>query len=57
MAPGRLVFGSDWPPNREHEPDQGKAHIEDIRIPGMPRGDIEAMRGGNGKDIPGLEWK
>ena len=30
VSPKRMVFGSDWPPNYEHEPEECQAYIDDI---------------------------
>lgn len=54
VSPRRLVFGSDWPPNYEHEPEECKAYIDDIRGLDIPADDIEAMLSTNGKEILGL---
>ncbi len=54
ISPRRLMFGSDWPPNYEHEPEECKAFIDDIKGLDIPQDDIEAMLGGNAAGLLNL---
>jgi len=54
IAPDKLMFGSDWPPNFESDAAGCKAYIEEIRALDLPEGDIEAMLGGNAAELLGL---
>jgi predicted TIM-barrel fold metal-dependent hydrolase len=46
IDPRKLMFGTDWPFNYDHEAKLAKRYIEEIRKLDVPREDIEAMLGG-----------
>lgn len=47
ISPGKLMFGTDWPPNFENNPRGASEYVEAIRKLDLPKGDIEGMLGGN----------
>ncbi|NQV57605.1 MAG: amidohydrolase [Rhodospirillales bacterium] len=47
IAPEKLLFGSDWPPNFENDPAALRAYIDDIRSLDLADDQIEGMLGGN----------
>ena len=54
ISPSKLMFGSDWPPNFETDPAGCRRYIDDIKALALPKGDIEAMLGGNAAELLGL---
>ncbi len=46
IKPRRLMFGSDWPFNYDHNPQKAKKFIKDLRKLDLPQADIDAMLGG-----------
>jgi 2,3-dihydroxybenzoate decarboxylase len=54
INPRKLMFGTDWPFNYDHNPEAARKYIENIRKLDLPQGDIEAMLGGTAKIILGL---
>ena len=56
ISPRRLMFGTDWPFNFDHEPQGVKMFVAKIRELGLPRDDIEAMLGGNAAGLLGLTY-
>lgn len=51
ISPSRLMFGSDWPFNYDHNPQKAHRFIEDIKKLDLPQDDIEAMLGGTAAKI------
>jgi predicted TIM-barrel fold metal-dependent hydrolase len=49
-----MMFGSDWPPNFENDPEDCKRYIEAIRELDLPAEDIDGMLGGNAASLLGL---
>ena len=47
IGPRKLLFGSDWPFNYDHDPQSVKRYIEEIKKLDLPKEDTEAMLGGN----------
>jgi predicted TIM-barrel fold metal-dependent hydrolase len=54
ISPRRLMFGTDWPFNYDHNEDEAKRYISEIRKLGLPAEDIDAMLGGNAAGLFGL---
>ncbi len=46
IKPRRLMFGSDWPFNYDHNPKKAKKFIRDLQKLNLPQADIDAMLGG-----------
>lgn len=54
ISPNKLMFGTDWPFNYDHEPQKVKRCIERIRRLDLPKEKTEAMLGGNAAKLLGL---
>jgi predicted TIM-barrel fold metal-dependent hydrolase len=54
ISPGRLVFGTDYPPNFTDDPEGIRTYIEKIRELDMAEESIEAMLSTNGKALLGM---
>ena len=54
ISPRKLLFGTDWPFNYDHDPQGVKRYIEEIRKLELPKGDIEAMLGGTAAGLLGI---
>ncbi|OGO40380.1 MAG: hypothetical protein A2147_06265 [Chloroflexi bacterium RBG_16_57_8] len=54
ISPKKLMFGTDWPFNFDHEPQEVRRFAADIRELDIPREDIEDMLGGNAARLLGL---
>jgi predicted TIM-barrel fold metal-dependent hydrolase len=54
ISPRKLMFGTDWPFNFDHEPQQVKRYITEIRRLGLPADDIDGILGGNASRILGI---
>ena len=54
ISPRRLMFGSDWPFNYDHNPQKARQFIENIRKLDLPPEDIEAMLGGTAAKVFGI---
>jgi predicted TIM-barrel fold metal-dependent hydrolase len=46
IRPERLMFGTDWPFNYDHNPQAARDYIQNIKQLGLPEADIKAMLGG-----------
>jgi predicted TIM-barrel fold metal-dependent hydrolase len=46
ISPQKLMFGTDWPFNYDHDARLAKRYIEEIRKLDLPQTDIDAMLGG-----------
>jgi predicted TIM-barrel fold metal-dependent hydrolase len=55
ISPRKLMFGTDWPFNYDHNPIATKKFIEDIRKLDLTEGDIEAMLGGTAAGLLGIK--
>jgi predicted TIM-barrel fold metal-dependent hydrolase len=51
ISPRKLMFGSDWPFNYDHNPQKARRFIEDIKKLDLPQDEIEAMLGGTAAKI------
>jgi predicted TIM-barrel fold metal-dependent hydrolase len=47
INPRRLMFGSDWPFNYDHNPAKARKYLNAVRKLDLPREDIEGILGGN----------
>lgn len=59
ISPRKLMFGTDWPFNYDHNEEEAKRYISEIRALDIPEEDIEAMLGGNAAallGLPGPKW-
>ncbi len=54
ISPRKLMFGTDWTWNFERNPELAKTYIKEIRKLDLPKGDIEAMLGGNAAKLLGV---
>jgi predicted TIM-barrel fold metal-dependent hydrolase len=54
ISPRKLMFGTDWPFNFDHEPQQVKRYITEIRRLDLPADDIDGILGGNASRILGI---
>ncbi len=54
ISPRRLMFGTDWPFNFDHEPLEVKRYIAEIRKLDLPKEDIEGILGTNASRILGM---
>lgn len=54
ISPTKLMFGSDWPFNYDHEPEKVKRYIGEIKRLDLSQEDIEGMLGGNASRLLGL---
>ncbi len=54
ISPRKLMFGTDWPFNYDHDPQSAKRYIEEIRNLELPKDDIEAMLGGTAAKLLGI---
>jgi len=55
ISPRKLMFGTDWPPNYENDPQGAKGYIEEIRKLDLSKDDIEAILGGNAAKLLGIQ--
>jgi predicted TIM-barrel fold metal-dependent hydrolase len=46
ISPRKLMFGTDWPFNYDHNPKKARKYIEDIKKLDLPKADIDAILGG-----------
>ncbi|MCR4393329.1 MAG: amidohydrolase family protein [Dehalococcoidales bacterium] len=51
ISPQKLMFGTDWPFNYDHNAKAVRNYIENIKNLDLPREDIEAMLGGTAKKL------
>ncbi len=54
ISPQRLMFGTDWPFNYDHNSQAARKYIDDLRKLNLPQADIEAMLGGTAKKLLGI---
>jgi predicted TIM-barrel fold metal-dependent hydrolase len=54
ISPTKLMFGTDWPFNFDHEPQEVRKFVSAIRGLGLPEKDSEAMLGGNAARLLGI---
>jgi predicted TIM-barrel fold metal-dependent hydrolase len=55
ISPDKLMFGSDWPFNFDHDPKGVRRYIDKIRELGLRNEDAEAMLGGNAARLLGIK--
>ena len=55
ISPKKLMFGTDWPFNFDHEPQGVKRYVAAIRDLDLPPDDIEAMLGSNAARLLGID--
>ncbi len=55
ISPRKLLFGTDWPFNYDHDAKLAKRYIEEIKKLDLPSGDIEAMLGGTSAKLLGIK--
>jgi predicted TIM-barrel fold metal-dependent hydrolase len=55
ISPKRLMFGTDWPYNYDHEPQEVKRYMREIRQLSLPPEDIEGMLGRNAARVLGIQ--
>jgi predicted TIM-barrel fold metal-dependent hydrolase len=51
ISPKRLMFGTDWPFNYDHNPAKARKYIQAIKKVNLPQEDIDAILGGNAKKL------
>jgi predicted TIM-barrel fold metal-dependent hydrolase len=51
ISPRKLMFGTDWPFNYDHNPAAAAEYIDAIRSLDLPRDDIEAILGGTAQKL------
>lgn len=54
ISPKKLMFGTDWPFNYDHDPKGVKRYIREIRKLDLPKDDTEAMLGGTAAKLLGI---
>jgi aminocarboxymuconate-semialdehyde decarboxylase len=54
ISPGRLMFGTDWPFNFDHEPPEVRRYIAEIRKLDLSKRDVEGILGGNAARLLGI---
>jgi len=54
ISPKKLMFGTDWPFNYDHDPQSVRRYIEEIRKLELSKDDIEAMLGGTAAKLLGI---
>ncbi len=54
IHPEKLMFGTDWPYNYDHEPQEVKRYIKEIQQLDLPSKDIEGMLGVNAARLLGI---
>ena len=54
ISPDRLMFGTDWPYNFDHEPAEVKRYIEEIRKLPLSQEEVDGMLGGNAAKLLGI---
>jgi predicted TIM-barrel fold metal-dependent hydrolase len=54
ISPSKLMFGTDWPFNFDHDPEGVRRFVSGIRDLELPREDAEAMLGGNAARLLGI---
>lgn len=47
ISPRKLMFGTDWPFNYDHEPEKARNYIQAVKNLNLPAAGIEAILGGN----------
>ena len=55
IKPDKLMFGTDWPYNYDHEPLEVRRFIREIQQLDLPPKDIEGMLGGNAARLLGIQ--
>jgi predicted TIM-barrel fold metal-dependent hydrolase len=51
ISPRKLMFGSDWPFNYDHNPKKAHQFIDNVRKLDLPMADIEAILGGTAAKV------
>ncbi len=51
ISPRKLMFGTDWPFNFDHDAGLAKRYIDEIHSLDLPREDIDAMLGGTAAEL------
>ena len=54
IRPERLMFGTDWPYNFDHEPQEVRRYISEIRKLPLSKRDIDGMLGDNAATLLGI---
>ncbi len=54
ISPRRLMLGTDWPFNYDHNSSAARRYIQDIKNLGLPPEDIDAMLGGTAAALLGI---
>jgi 2,3-dihydroxybenzoate decarboxylase len=54
IKPDRLMFGTDWPYNFDHEPQQVKRYVNEIGKLGLSKEAVDGILGGNAARVLGL---
>jgi predicted TIM-barrel fold metal-dependent hydrolase len=55
ISPDKLMFGTDWPYNYDHEPQEVQRYIKEIRQLDLSPHDIDGMLGGNAARLLGIQ--